>query len=124
VLSVARPRTLRAPIGEVVDMRRLRQDGHEPTPRELRAALPRGWVLEPDLRHARRDARVLFREGWILLLGLVVFGSVGLAFLWGAVPDGWRGLLRLAGLVALVLVAGGLVAPLVTRALHGRRRSE
>jgi hypothetical protein len=110
------------PLEELLDVERLRaQKGRPPTPSELRAALPRGWALAPDGRSARRDARLLFREGWILLLGLVVFGSAGLAFLLGSLPRGWSGVLRLAALVLAVLLAGGVVAPLVTRALNRRR---
>lgn len=77
-------------------------------------------MLEPDGAHARRDLRLFFREAWILLLGLVVFGSVGLAFLWGAMPRGWGGVVRLATLVGVVLFAGGIVGPLVTRAVYRR----
>ena len=116
----ARTLRRRVPVEELVDLASL--DARErPSPRRIRAALPRGWVLEPDGRHARRDLRLVFREGWILILGLVVFGSLGAAFLWGATPAGWRGVLRLALLVLLVLLAGGLVAPGITRALTRRR---
>jgi hypothetical protein len=111
------------PLEELLDLEALRARHHPLTPRHIRAALPRGWALADDGRHARRDVRLLFREGWILILGLVVFGSVGAGFLWGAMPRGWGGLLRLALLVGLVLVLGGLVAPLVTRTLHRGRRA-
>jgi hypothetical protein len=114
----------RVPIEELIDpdvLARLRRDGRMPPPRELRAALPRGWALDADGRHAHRDARLLFREGWILLLGLAIFGTLGAFFLVDAVPRGWRGALRLALLVGLVLLAGGVVGPLVTRAVHRRR---
>jgi hypothetical protein len=110
----------RVPIEELVDLARVGQAGRAPTPAELRAALPRGWVLEDDLCHARRDARLLFREGWIQVVGLLVFGGVGATFLLDAVPRGWVGLARLVLLVAAVLLVGGVVAPLVTRALHRR----
>lgn len=110
----------RVPIGELVDLDALRRGGREPTPARLRAALPRGWVLEDDLRHARRDARLLFREGWILLVGLVVFGSAAVGLFWSTFPRGWSGVLRGAVLLAALLLIGGVVAPLVTRALHRR----
>jgi hypothetical protein len=106
------------PVEELVDLARVRADGRAPNARELRAALPRGWALADDGRYAYRDARLFFREGWILLLGLVVFGSAGAAFLWGGLPRGARGILRFALLVGIVLVVGGLVAPRITRALH------
>ena len=110
----------RVPVSELVDLERLRSDGRAPTPRQIRAALPRGWALDDDGEHAHKDARLLFREGWILVCGLVVFGSVGLVFLWGAVPRGWSGVLRLVVLVAIVVVVGGLVGPLITKALNRR----
>lgn len=111
----------RAPVSELVDLARLSEGGAPPSKRRIRAALPRGWVLEEDGIHARRDLRLFFREGWILLVGLLTFGSVGLAFLWGAMPRGWRGLGRFGLLVAVVLLVGGLVGPLISRALHQKR---
>ncbi len=110
----------RVPVAELIDLDALGRQGRAPTPSEIRRALPRGWVLAPDGEYAERDARVLFREGWILILGLLTFGSVGLAFLWGAVPRGWRGVGRLAMLAGLVLLIGGVVAPGITRALNRR----
>ena len=86
----------------------------------MRAALPRGWVLEDDQRHARRDARLLFREGWILIVGLVVFGSAAVGLFYLTFPRGWSGLARAGVLLAVLLVLGGLVAPAITRALHRR----
>jgi hypothetical protein len=115
-----RPRDVR-PVAELVDLDRVGPGHRPPTPAELRAALPRGWVLEDDHEHARRDARMLFREGWILVLGMVSFGAVGLGFLWGAMPRGWSGLLRFAVLVGVVLLVGGLVGPLITRSLQRGR---
>ena len=108
------------PLRELVDLDALGRNRRPPSPREIRAALPRGWALAADGEHAYRDARLFFREAWILILGLVVFGSVGLGFLWGAMPDGWRGALRLALLLGVVLVVGGLVGPRITRALMRR----
>jgi hypothetical protein len=98
---------------------RLRAGG--PSPRELRAALPRGWALDDDLRHAHRDARLLFREGWILALGLLLFGGFGGFFVLDALPRGWRGAVQLALLLGVVVVLGGVVAPWITRALMRRR---
>lgn len=112
----------RVPVSELVDLDALAREGRPPTPRRVREALPRGWALDDDGEHAHRDARLLFREGWILALGLVVFGGVGLAFLWGAVPRGWGGVARLGVLLGVVLAAGGVVGPLVTKALNRRAR--
>jgi hypothetical protein len=110
----------RVRIEELIDLAALCADGREPTPARLRAALPRGWVLEDDLRHARRDLRLFFREAWILIVGLVVFGASALALFWGTFPRGWSGVVRGVVLVLAMLLIGGLVAPMVTRALHRR----
>jgi len=114
------------PVSELVDLDSIGPDHRSPTPAEIRAALPRGWVLEPDGERARRDARLFFRESWILIVGLVVFGGVVATLFWETFPSGWRGVLRLIGLLALVLLAGGVVGPMITRALNrgvgGRRR--
>lgn len=111
---------LRVPVEDLVDLAALGRDGREPTPARIRAALPRGWVLEDDHRHARRDARLLFREGWILLVGLVVFGSAGIGLFYMTFPRGWSGVTRALILLAALLVIGGLVAPVITRALNRR----
>jgi hypothetical protein len=116
--SGADPR--RVPIEDLIDPAWLAEQGREPSPARLRAALPRGWVLEEDLRHARRDARLLFREGWILLTGLFVFGTAAAGLFYLTFPRGWAGLTR-AGILLLVLILlGGLVAPMITRALNRR----
>ena len=109
------------PVERLVDLARLGAGGRPPTPSEIRAALPPGWVLGPDGRHARRDLRVLARDGWVLVLGLACFGAAGLGLFWRTFPRGWRGVGRFAALVGIVLVAGGLVAPGITRALQARR---
>ena len=111
---------MRVAIEELVDLARVGPGTRRPTPREIRAALPRGWVLEEDGLHARRDVRVLFREGWVLALGLVSFGAAALGFFWWSAPRGAGGFVRFAVAVALVLLAGGVVGPLVTRALTRR----
>ena len=109
------------PVSELIDLEALRAEtGRDPTPARLRAALPRGWALADDHQHAYPDARLLFREGWILILGLVVFGSVGLGFLWGAMPRGWGGIARFVLLIGVVALLGGVVAPAITRALNRR----
>jgi len=111
----------RAKISELVEGERLRALGPEPSVHELRKALPRGWLLEADRVHARRDLRLFFREGWMLALCLLVFGALGALFLLGAAPRGWSGVLRLIGLVAAVALAGGIAGPVITRALRDRR---
>lgn len=108
------------PVEELVDLEALGTPDRPPTARELRAALPRGWALDEDGRTAHRDTRLLFREGWVLLLGLVLFGAAAVVFFWEVLPGGWSGLLRVVLLIAVVLVAAGLVAPGITRALHRR----
>ena len=111
---------VRVPVSELIDVERIGSGDRAPTPRELREALPRGWALDDDNLHAHRDLRLFFREGWILLTGLFLFGAFGLFFLVGALPRGWGGLARLALLLIVILAAGGLVGPMVTRALHRR----
>ena len=106
------------PLENLVDADALRAARGRPA--DLRAALPRGWVPADDGLHARRDRRLLFREGWVLIAGLVVFGAAGASFLWGAMPHGWSGVLRIGGLALAVALAGGIVAPIVTRALARR----
>ena len=88
--------------------------------RSATGGLPRGWVPAGDGLHARRDRRLMLREGWVLVLGLVAFGAAGAAFLWGAMPRGWSGAVRLGALVLVVALVGGVVAPSITRALTRR----
>ena len=95
----------RVPVRELVDLEALSEGGIPPTPRRIREALPRGWVLEEDQVHARRDLRLLFRESWILLVSLVVFGTLGAAFVLGAQPRGWSALARVALLLAFPAIA-------------------
>lgn len=109
---------MRSRLDQLIDPERLRALGPAPTPTALRALLPRGWVPAGDGVHARRDLRVFFREGWILLLCLVTFGSVGASFLIGAMPRGWSGALRVLVLLAVVSLAAGVAGPLITRALR------
>ena len=69
----------------------------------------------------RPDLRLLFGRGWILIVGLVCFGAAAIGlFVWSA-PRGSAGWWRFAAAVAIVLLAGGIVAPLITRALLRRR---
>ncbi|HIG10818.1 MAG: hypothetical protein ABGY71_00205 [bacterium] len=107
----------RVPVQDLVDLEALSPAGRPPHPARLRAALPRGWRLEEDPRYARRDLGLFLREGWILILGLLIFGAVGLYSFWSVFPGGLPGVARFAALVVLVLLAGGIVGPLVTRAL-------
>ena len=107
----------RVHVSLLVDLESLSEDGRPPHPARLRAALPRGWVLEPDGEHARRDLRLFFREGWILIVGMAVFGGIALLTFWSVFPSGLSGVLRFAGLVLVVLLVGGVVGPIVTRAL-------
>lgn len=111
-------------VDELVDLAKLREHGEPPSPRRIRAALPRGWVLEEDGLHARRDLRLFFREAWILVVGLVCFGAAGLFLFWSAFPRGLAGALRFAFLLGLLVLAGGVVAPIVTRALYRGRRDD
>ena len=106
------------PVEQLVDLSALRADGQRPTPKQIRDALPPGWVLAEDGCTARRDLRVLARDGWVLALGLVTFGAAGIGLFWQTFPRGWAGIGRFLMLIVVVLVAGGLVAPIITRALN------
>ena len=110
----------RVRVEELVDLAKLGRDERRPTPSELRAALPLGWVLDDDGEHAIRDRRVFFGRSWVLLTGLVMFGAAAIGLFATTLPRGWRGVTRAAILVGLLLVIGGLIGPLVTRALHRR----
>jgi hypothetical protein len=112
----------RVPIRELLEPAALAELGDPPHPAQLRARLPRGWVPDDEDPHfARRDLRLLFREGWMLAFLLVAFGTVGGLFLIGAAPQGWPGVLRLLGLLVVVALAGGVAGPIITRALRGHR---
>ncbi len=69
----------------------------------------------------QRDLRVMFSEGWVLAIGLFVFGAAAVVFFFEVLPRGWRGLSRFALLVVAVVLVGGVVAPIITRALLRRR---
>jgi hypothetical protein len=116
-------RRARVPVEELVDLDALRaaRGGREPTPANLRAALPPGWALDDDLAHAHRDLRLLFRQGWLLALGMVLFGGAAVLFFLEVLPRGWSGFLRFAALVLVLALVGGVAGPIITRAL-GRRR--
>jgi len=115
------------PIEELVDVAGLcPTERGGPSPRTLREALPPGWVLDPGGRTAHRDLRMLARQGPVLALGLVAFGSAAVALFWHTFPRGFGGVFRLFGLTGLLLAAGAVVSPAITRALYRRppRRSE
>jgi hypothetical protein len=108
-------------VDQLVDLARLRRDGRPPTPAEIRAALPRGWALDDDGEHAVRDLRLFFSQSWVLVCGLVMFGAAAVGLFATTLPRGWGAVLRVTALVAVMLVIGGVIAPLVTRALNRRR---
>lgn len=108
------------PISELIDLASVGPGTRPPTPRELRAALPRGWALDDNLRTAHRDARLLFTEGWILVVGMVLFGGAGIFFFSTVLPRGFGGFLRFAAIAAAVLLIGGIAGPLITKALLRR----
>lgn len=108
------------PVEQLVDLSRVGPGTRPPTKRELRAALPRGWALDDDGTTAHRDARLLFREGWILVVGMVCFGTVALYWFQDTLPKGWAGLGRFALAAGAVLLVGGVVGPLISKALMKR----
>jgi hypothetical protein len=112
------------PVSELIGpegLAALGRHGRPPTPRELQDALPAGWVLADDGVHARRDLRLLFRRGWLLAIGMVLFGAAGIAFFVEVLPGGTRGVLRFAAMLFVLLLVGGVVGPIITRALTRRR---
>jgi len=108
----------RVPLAELVDLEALSRAGRPPSPAEIRAALPPGWVPDEDGVSARRDLRLLFRRGWILVAGMVSFGAVAIGLFWQTFPAGWRGVGRALVLVVVIALIGGVVGPMITRALH------
>lgn len=109
------------PLAELVDPALLAPDGRAQIPRDVRAALPPGWVLDDDGATAHRDLRLLFRRGWLLAIGLVLFGAAGAVFFVEVLPRGWSGAARFAALVLVILCAGGVVGPIVTKSLYRKR---
>lgn len=109
------------PVEDLIDLDSLRSDGRKPTPKQIREALPPGWALDEDGETAFRDGRMFFRDGWVLILGLVCFGAAGLGLFWFALPAGIGSVIRLVATLAVVLLAGGLAAPIMTRSLHRKR---
>ena len=77
-------------------------------------------ALDDDGVHAVRDLRLFFSQSWVLVLGLVMFGAAGVGLFATTFPRGERALLRVAILVGVMIVIGGVIGPLVTRALNRR----
>jgi hypothetical protein len=111
----------RVRVDSLVDLSKIRRDGRPPTPAELRAALPNGWKLDDDGEHAVRDLRLFFSQSWVLVLGLVMFGAAGIGLFITTFPRGERALWRVAILIGVMVVIGGVIGPLITRALNRRR---
>lgn len=105
------------PIAELLDLDQIGPGHRPPTPREIRAALPLGWVYDEVRREAHRDLRLFFSRSWIMILGMVTFGAAGIGFFIYALPRGAYGWLRFLLMLLAVLLAGGIVGPLITRAL-------
>ncbi len=118
---MAEPRT-RVLVGELIDLEALRAErgGREPTPANLRAALPPGWALDDDHEHAKKDMRLLFRQGWMLAIGMLLFGAAGILFFIEVFPRGWSGVLRFVILLGILALVGGVVGPMITRGLSRR----
>lgn len=110
----------RVHVDQLVDRSKIRRDGRPPTPAELRAALPRGWKLDDDGEHAVRDLRLFFSQGWVLICGLVMFGAAVIGLFATTLPRGWRAFARVGILLAILLVIGGVIGPMITRAINRR----
>jgi hypothetical protein len=57
----------------------------------------------------------------MLVLFMVCFGAAAAGIFWWSAPRGAAGWIRFGVALGIVLVAGGIVAPIVTRALYRRR---
>ena len=68
----------------------------------------------------RKARRLFYDEGWVLLIGLIAFGAAALGLFWMVLPSGPAGFLRLAAMAGVLLLCGGLIGPLVTRAIRKR----
>lgn len=111
----------RVPASDLVDLVALeRQLGRKPGPKAIREALPPGWLLDEDGVTAREDTRLFARGGWVLILALVSFGSIALGMFWHTFPRGWGGVLRFVVMIGVVLLAGGIAGPMITKALNRR----
>ena len=119
---MAEPRR-EVPIEELLapgELETLGTHGRPPTPRQLQDALPPGWVVSEDGTHARRDLRLLFRRGWMIAIGLVLFGAAAISFFIEVLPGGMRGVLRFGTMILVLAVVGGVAGPIITRALSRR----
>jgi hypothetical protein len=67
--------------------------------------------------HGRRRR---WREGWILIVAMVVFGVLGGRFIISGITHTNRGIIGPVLGFILILGVGGLVAPRITRALRRR----
>ena len=108
----------RVRIEQLVDLSKAGRGGAPPTRSDLRRALPKGWVLDDDGLHALRDRRLLFGQGWVLLTAMVVFGALSIVIYASAAPRGWSALIRVGILVIVLVLIGGVIGPLLTRALY------
>ncbi len=110
----------RVRVDELIDTAALARDGHAPTSADIRRALPHGWVLDDDGEHAIHDRRVFFGRSWVLICGLVFFGAAALGLFASTLPKGPRAVTRVVLLVTAFVLIGGVVGPLITRALQRR----
>lgn len=108
------------PIEQLVDLESLSDGGRAPSVNRIREALPPGWVLQPGGREARRDLRVLARDGWVLLTGLVCFGAAVIGLFSYSLPKGGEGLWTLLMIIVTLIVSAGWVGPMITKALMRR----
>ncbi len=108
----------RVPVEDLVDLEALASGDRPASPKTIRQALPPGWVLDEDGCTARKDLRVMARTGPVLVLGLVLFGGAIIFLFMETFPKGWKGVTRAGILIAIMLAVGGIVGPLVTRALN------
>jgi hypothetical protein len=52
----------------------------------------------------------------------VCFGAAAAGLFWWSLPKGWAGWVKLVAALAAILLAGGISAPIFTRALTRRGR--
>lgn len=84
----------------------------------LRATSPAAFRLP-----SRRDARMGYGQGWVLVAGMVCLATVFLGIVWNAAPRAARGWIVALGAIAAILFLLAPAAAVFTRRLYKRERA-